>query len=353
MSKLFSPLTIKEVTLKNRLVVSPMCQYSSTDGFGNDWHLVHYGSFAVGGAGLVITEATAVSPEGRISPSDLGIWNDSHIDFLKRITAFIESQGSVAGIQLAHAGRKASHLPAWKGGITATEQEGGWIPVGPSAIAFKEGDLIPIALDKNGIDKVIADFKAGALRALKAGFKVVEIHAAHGYLINEFLSPISNKRTDEYGGTFENRIRILLEIVAAVKEVWPVGYPLFVRISATDWVENGWNEDDSVKLSRVLKAAGVDLMDCSSGANVSHAKIPVGPLYQLFLAEKVKQEAGIATGAVGMIRTAQEAARIIEEGKADLVFMAREFLRNANFPIKAAKELGVEVKKPLQYERGW
>ena len=351
MAKLFEPLKIKDIELKNRIVVSPMCEYSSIDGFANDWHLVHLGSRAVGGAALILSEATAVSPEGRITPDDLGIWKDEHIEKLKQITLFIESQGSVPGIQLAHAGRKASHHAPWKGAHPLSPEEGAWQTVGPGAVPFKEGTPAPVALDKAGIRKVIDDFRAAAVRALEAGFKVAEIHGAHGYLLHEFYSPLSNQRADEYGGSFDNRVRLLLEVTAAVQEVWPKNYPVWVRISATDWVEGGWTIEDSVRLARLLKDQGVDLVDCSSGGNVSGVKIPVGPLYQTPFAEQVRTEAGIMTGAVGLITTPQECEDIIAHGKADMVLLARELLRDPYFPLRAAKELGADIAWPPQYER--
>lgn len=351
MAKLFEPLKIKDIELKNRIVVSPMCQYSSVDGFANDWHLVHLGSRAVGGAALILLEATAVSPEGRITPDDLGIWKDEHIKKLKQITTFIESQGSVPGIQLAHAGRKASHQAPWKGAHPLSPEEGAWQTVGPSAIPFKEGMPAPVALDGAGIRKVIDDFRAAAVRAAEAGFKVAEIHGAHGYLLHEFYSPLSNQRTDEYGGSFDNRVRLLLEVTAAVQEVWPKNYPLWVRISSTDWVEGGWSIEDSVRLAHLLKEQGVDLLDCSSGGNVSGVKIPVGPLYQTPFAEQVRAEAGIRTGAVGLITTPQECEDIIAHGKADVVLLARKLLRDPYFPLRAARELGADVAWPPQYER--
>ncbi|MCW3072447.1 MAG: namA [Bacteroidetes bacterium] len=351
MPTLFSSLKIKNVQLKNRIVVSPMCQYSSEDGFANDWHLVHLGSRAVGGAALVFTEATAVSPEGRISPSDLGIWKDEHIPFLKRITAFIEKQGSVPGIQIAHAGRKSSQLPPWEASKALTEEQGGWQTYAPSALAFKEGDTVPKELSIQEIDKAVKDFRDAAERAKRAGFKVIELHGAHGYLVNEFLSPLSNKRTDQYGGSFENRARFLLEIIESVRSVWPEEFPLFVRISATDWKEGGWNEDDSIKLATLLKTRSIDLIDCSTGGNAADVKIPVKPLYQVSFSENIRKAAGILTGAVGLITTSKEANEIIEEGKADLVFLAREFLRDPYFPRRAATELGVDIAWPLQYER--
>lgn len=350
-TKLFSPLKIKEVEFRNHITVSPMCMYSSEDGFSNNWHLVHLGTRAVGGAGLVFTEATAVSPEGRITPDDLGLWKDEHIEGLKEIVSFLETQGSVPGIQLAHAGRKASTMSPWKGGARIPEEKGGWLPVAPSAIPFNENDKAPEALDTAGLEKVVDDFRIAAKRALKSGFKVAEIHAAHGYLFHEFLSPLSNKRTDEYGGSFENRSRLLLEVTRVVREVWPDSFPLFVRISATDWVEGGWNAEESVKLAKLLKENGVDLIDCSSGGLVPYAKIPAEKGYQVRFAEKIKKEAGIMTGAVGLITEAGQAEDILSKGQADLILMAREFLRNPYFPLQAAKELGVDISWPPQYER--
>ncbi|MBB1286372.1 NADH:flavin oxidoreductase/NADH oxidase [Flavisolibacter sp. BT320] len=351
MARLFEPLPIGSLTLKNRITVSPMCEYSSVDGFANDWHLVHLGSRAVGGAGLIITEATAVSPEGRITPDDLGIWQDEHIPFLQRITQFIKSQGSVAGIQLAHAGRKASTHSPWKGGHALAANEGAWQTVAPSAIPFKEGMHTPFQLDESGIKKIKEDFRKAAIRAVEGGFEVIEIHAAHGYLLHEFYSPISNKRDDSYGGSFENRIRLLLEIVAIVQAELKKDFPLFVRISATDWTEDGWSLDDSVRLSAELKKANVHLVDCSSGGNTSGVKIPVSPLYQAGFAERIKKEAGIMTGAVGLITTAQEAETILQNEGADLIFLGRQVLREPYFPLHAAKALGAEVEWPVQYLR--
>ena len=351
MATLFSPLKIKTIELKNRIIVSPMCQYSSEDGFANDWHLVHLGSRAVGGAALIFTEATAVSAEGRISTKDLGIWKDEHIPFLKRITGFIEKQGSIPGIQLAHAGRKSSELPPWEGSKAVAKEEGGWQTYAPSAIAFKEGDAVPKELSINEIKTIIQDFQNAAVRAKKAGFKVIELHGAHGYLINEFLSPISNKRMDEYGGSFENRTRFLLQIIESVRKVWPGDYPLFLRISATEWQEGGWTENDSIKLAELVKTKTIDLIDCSTGGNVAGAKIPLKPLFQVRFAESIKKATGILTGAVGLITTVQEANSIIQENKADVVLLAREFLRNPYFPRKAEKELGVDIPWPVQYER--
>jgi len=351
MATLFSPLKIKTIELKNRIIVSPMCQYSSEDGFANDWHLVHLGSRAVGGAALIFTEATAVSAEGRISTKDLGIWKDEHIPFLKRITGFIEKQGSIPGIQLAHAGRKSSELPPWEGSKAVAKEEGGWQTYAPSAIAFKEGDAVPKELSINEIKTIIQDFQNAAVRAKKAGFKVIELHGAHGYLINEFLSPISNKRMDEYGGSFENRTRFLLQIIESVRKVWPGDYPLFLRISATEWQEGGWTENDSIKLAELVKTKTIDLIDCSTGGNVAGAKIPLKPLFQVRFAESIKKATGILTGALGLITTVQEANSIIQENKADVVLLAREFLRNPYFPRKAEKELGVDIPWPVQYER--
>jgi 2,4-dienoyl-CoA reductase-like NADH-dependent reductase (Old Yellow Enzyme family) len=350
MSKLFSPLTIKTVTLKNRIVMSPMCQYSAKDGFTNDWHLVHLGNRAIGGVGLIFTEATAVSPEGRISPADLGLWQDEHIPGLTRIVDFINLNGTVAGIQLAHAGRKASVASPHLGGAQLDEKNGGWKTVAPSDIPFIEGTRAPVPLNTEGLKKVVSDFKAATGRALKAGFKVIEIHSAHGYLLHEFLSPLSNHRTDDYGGSFENRIRLLKEVVTAVKTVWPVDKPLFVRISSTDWTEGGWNIEDSVKLAGILKEMGVDLIDCSSGGNIYTAKMPLGPGYQVPFSEAVRKT-GILTGTVGLITSAGQAESILQEEKADLVLLARELLRNPYFPLSAAKELGVDINWPHQYLR--
>jgi 2,4-dienoyl-CoA reductase-like NADH-dependent reductase (Old Yellow Enzyme family) len=351
MAMLFEPLRIHSLTLKNRIVVSPMCQYSSEDGFADDWHLVHLGSRAVGGAGLVFTEACSVSKEGRISPFDLGIWKDEHIVNMKRITQFIQSQDAVAGIQLAHAGRKASCAEPWKGGRQLSFAEGGWQTVAPSAVAFTEGTHTPVALTEERIKQVIEEFRTAAQRALQAGFQVIEIHAAHGYLFHEFFSPLSNFRTDQYGGSFENRIRLLLEVIEAVKTVWPTELPLFVRISATDWVEGGWDIVDSVRLSKSLKSSGVDLVDCSSGGNLAQAKIPVSPGYQVLFARQIKQEANILTGAVGLITKAQQAEDILTNNQADLVILAREFLRDPYFPLHAAAELHHDMQWPVQYQR--
>jgi 2,4-dienoyl-CoA reductase-like NADH-dependent reductase (Old Yellow Enzyme family) len=350
MSKLFSTLIIKNITLRNRIVMSPMCQYSSIDGFANDWHMVHLGSRAVGGIGLIITEATAVSPEGRITPSDLGLWKDEHIHGLSRIVDFIHCQGAIAGIQLAHAGRKASCAVPREGGKQLDEKHGGWQTVGPGNIPFIAGDKAPESLNKDGVLKVVSDFKAAAGRARTAGFDVIEIHSAHGYLLHEFLSPLSNNRTDEYGGSFENRTRLLREVIDAVKSVWPAESPIFVRISATDWTEEGWTLEESVKLAYILKEMGVDMIDCSSGGNVNNAKIPLSPGYQVPLSEAIRKT-GILTGAVGLINTSRQAEAILMEEKADLVLLARELLRNPYFPLVAAREEGVDVKWPVQYLR--
>lgn len=351
MASLFQPITFRSITLKNRIVVSPMCEYSSEDGFANDWHLVHLGSRAVGGAGLVITEAAAVVPEGRISPDDLGIWKDEHVQFLKRITDFIHAQGAVAGIQLAHAGRKASTSSPWKGNNPLPEEAGGWQTVAPSAIPYKSTDPIPKELSRAEIKKCVQDFENAAKRSIDAGFKVIEIHAAHGYLINTFLSPLSNKRTDDYGGSLENRSRFLLEIVDAIREVWNEDLPLFVRISAIDWVPGGFTIEDSIELARLLQTKGVDLIDCSSGGVSPEQKIEVAPLYQVQFAEAIKRATRILTGAVGMITTPQQAEDILANKQADLIFLARQLLRDPYFPLHAARDLGHDIKWPVQYER--
>ena len=350
-SKLFSTLQIKSISLKNRIAISPMCQYSSEDGFANDWHLVHLGSRASGGAGLIIQEATAVSPEGRISPEDVGIWKDEHIEKLQEITRFIKSQNAVAGIQLAHAGRKASSASPWNGGRKVAVENGGWATVAPSAIGLHENDMAPFALDKTGIQKVISDFKAATKRAVQAGYQLLEIHAAHGYLLHQFMSPLSNLRTDEYGRSFENRIRLTMEVLEAVQSEWPKDLPLFVRISATDWADGGWNIEESIQLSKILKEKGVDLIDVSSGGAVSHQQIPLGPNYQVPFAEQIKKETGILTGAVGLITKSDQAEEILASGKADLVLFARESLRNPNLGLTFAQELNADVPWPKQYER--
>lgn len=350
-SQLFSPLAIKSIVLKNRIAISPMCQYSATDGFANDWHLVHLGSRASGGAGLIIQEATAVSPEARISPQDLGLWKDEQIEKMQQINRFIVSQNAVPGIQLAHAGRKASVSTPWNGNKKLDESQGGWETVAPSAIGYHSNEKAPIALDKIGIQKVISDFKSATKRVVQAGYQVLEIHGAHGYLLHQFLSPLSNFRTDEYGGSFENRIRLTLEVVDAVQSEWPKDLPLFVRISATDWADGGWNVEESVALTKILKQKGVDLIDASSGGLVSHQKIPLGPNYQVPFAEKIKKDTGILTGAVGLITEAIQAEEIIASGKADLVLFARESLRNPNLGLTFAHELQATIQWPKQYER--
>jgi 2,4-dienoyl-CoA reductase-like NADH-dependent reductase (Old Yellow Enzyme family) len=353
-SSLFSPLPIRGVTLPNRIAVSPMCEYSAVDGFANDWHLVHLGSRASGGAGLVMVEATAVEPAGRITFGDLGLWSDAHIEPLRRIVAFLKSQGAVPAIQLAHAGRKASCELPWNGGLPiAPGQPNGWQVVAPSAIPFRDGDPVPHALSPTEIEALINAFAAATRRALAAGFEVIEIHGAHGYLINEFLSPIANLRQDEYGGSFENRTRFLREITQAVRAEMPDHLPLFLRISATDWVEGGWTIEDSVQLARLVQPLGVDLIDTSSGGNALHAKIPVGPGYQVPLAAQIRRDAKILTGAVGMITEPQQAEDILNAGQADLILIARELLRDPYFPMRAAQALGAPLAVPNQYLRAW
>ncbi|HTU24979.1 MAG TPA: NADH:flavin oxidoreductase/NADH oxidase [Pirellulales bacterium] len=347
---LLSPLTIRGVTFRNRIVMSPMCQYIAQDGMADDWHLVHLGSRAAGGVGAVIVEATAVVPEGRITPGDLGIWSDAHAEPLARIARFVASQGAVAGIQLAHAGRKASCDLPWKGGAgLTTSAAGGWPVVGPSAIPFDEGNPIPTPLDQAGIDRVVAAFEAATRRALAAGFRLIEIHAAHGYLLHEFLSPLSNRRTDQYGGSLENRIRLTLAVAGAVRKLVPSHLPVFVRISATDWAEGGWDVDQSVVLARLLKEIGIDLIDISSGALVPRVRIPVGRGYQVPFARRIRCEAGVMTAAVGMITEPKHANEIIISGDADLVLLARELLREPYWALKAEQELGAEPTWPISY----
>jgi len=353
MPDLFSPLTIRGVTFRNRIAVSPMCEYSSVDGFANDWHLVHLGSRAVGGAGLVITEAAAVGPRGRISPADLGIWKDAHVEMLARITRFLREQGAVPGIQLAHAGRKGSTRVPWESAGVVPESEGGWQTVAPSPIPFGPGEPAPAELTKSEIRAIVAAFAAATRRAVAAGFQVVEIHAAHGYLINEFLSPLANHRADEYGGAFDGRIRFALEVAAAARAACPDSLPLFMRISAVDWVEDGWQIEDSVELARRLRPLGVDLIDCSSAGVVPHAKIRIGPAYQTPFAERIRRESGILTGAVGMITEPHQADAIVRAGQADMVLLAREFLRNPYWPLHAAKALGASPAVPKQYVRAF
>jgi len=350
---LFTPLKVRDITLRSRIAVSPMCQYSSEDGFASDWHLVHLGSRAVGGAALVMTEAAAVEPRGRISPQDLGIWKDDHIESLARIARFVRQQGAVPGAQIAHAGRKASVRRPWEGGAPIGPEEGGWQPVAPSAVPFRPQDPAPAALACVQIKAIQQAFAAAAGRALEAGFQVVEIHGAHGYLMHEFLSPLANHRDDEYGGSFENRIRFALETAAAVREVWPERLPLFLRISATDWAEGGWTPEESVELAGRMKPLGVDLIDCSSGGQVPHQQIPLAPGYQVPFSESIRRATGILTGAVGLITTPPQAAAIIEQGQADLVLLAREFLRDPYFPLRAAKALRAECSPPVQYQRAF
>jgi 2,4-dienoyl-CoA reductase-like NADH-dependent reductase (Old Yellow Enzyme family) len=353
MPDLFSPLTIRGVTFRNRIAVSPMCEYSSVDGFANDWHLVHLGSRAVGGAGLVLTEAAALEPRGRISPADLGIYRDEHIEMLARIARFILDQGAVPGIQIAHAGRKGSTRVPWEGGAVIPESEGGWQCVAPSPIPFRPGEPAPAELTQSAIAAIVEAFAAAARRAAAAGFQVVEIHGAHGYLIDEFLSPLSNRRTDEYGGGFEGRIRFALEVAGAVRAAWPDYLPLFMRISAIDWVEDGWQIQDSVELARRLQPLGVDLIDCSSGGIVPYAKVQVGPAYQTPFAERIRHQTGVLTGAVGMITEPQQADAIVRSGQADMVLLAREFLRDPYWPLHAAKTLGAQAATPKQYGRAF
>jgi len=352
MSQLFSPITLRGVTLRNRIAVSPMCQYSSDNGFAHDWHLVHLGQFAVGGAALVLTEATAVVPEGRISPQDLGIWDDAHIPMLERIVSFIDAQGAVAGIQLAHAGRKASTKRPWEGGGTVALEDGGWRNVmAPSAVAFSESYPNPQAMSLDDIAQVIDAFRLATVRAITAGFRVIELHGAHGYLLHEFLSPLSNHRTDTYGGSLENRARFCLEVVAAVRAAMPDELPLIVRVSATDWAERGWTPEETVQLAVWLKAAGVDLIDVSTGGNMHGARIALRPGYQVPFARQIRVEAKIATSAVGLITTAEQAEAIVADGDADVVMLARELLRQPHWPLLAASTLDASVAWPKQYER--
>ncbi|MBU6246683.1 MAG: NADH:flavin oxidoreductase/NADH oxidase [Xanthomonadaceae bacterium] len=350
---LFTPLSQRSLTLRNRLAIAPMCQYSATDGLPDSWHLVHLGSRAVGGAGLVISEATAVSADGRISPGDVGLWNEVQQQAWAPITEFIRSQGAIAGVQLAHAGRKASAQRPWEGGGPLAAEEGAWPTFAPSALPFDAGWHVPAALDEAGIAGVVDDFRSAARRALQAGFQLVELHAAHGYLLHQFLSPLSNRRTDAYGGSFVNRTRLLREVLAAVREVWPENLPVWLRISATDWVEGGWDIEQSIELARQVGPLGVDLVDVSSGGLVPRVRIPVEPGYQVPFARRIRAEAGIATGAVGLIDTPELAAAVIDRGDADVVLQARESLRDPYFPRRAAKALGASIDAPLQYQRAW
>jgi 2,4-dienoyl-CoA reductase-like NADH-dependent reductase (Old Yellow Enzyme family) len=351
--KLFTPFRVREIELKNRIVVSPMCEYSAKDGHPQPWHMVHLGSRAVGGAGLVMTEASAVEARGRISAADAGIYDDAHIASWQPITEFVKGHGAVVGMQLAHAGRKGSTAVPWAGGKGIAIADGGWEPVAPSATPFDAGYPVPRALDADEIREIVAAFQKAATRALAAGFQMVEIHAAHGYLIHEFLSPLCNSRTDEYGGAFDNRIRFALEVAKAIREVWPASLPLFCRVSATDWVEGGWDLKQTIELSKRLKPLGVDLIDASSGGAVPYAKIPVGPGYQVGFAEAIRKEAGIATEAVGMITDPAQADAILATEQADRVFLARELLRDPYWPRRAAKALEVKFTGPAQYGRAW
>ncbi len=346
---LLTPLSLRQVTLRNRIVVSPMCQYSATEGMANDWHLVHLGSRAVGGVGAVFVEASAVTRDGRISPADMGIWSDEHIEPLARIARFVHSQGAAAGIQLAHAGRKGSCEPPWKGGRRLAPEEGGWEVVAPSPMPFNDGDPLPRTLTKTDIQQIIANFVAAARRALAAGFEIIEVHAAHGYLLHEFLSPLSNQREDEYGGSLENRMRLLLEVAGHVRKMVPAQLPLFVRISATDWIKGGWDVQQSVELAKRLKQSGVDVIDVSSGGTMPRARIPIVKGYQVPCATRIRAEAEIMTGAVGLITEARHADEIIKDGDADLVLIGREMLREPYWTVKAQQELGAEPTWPIQY----
>ena len=351
MTKLFSPLKIKDIEFKNRIFVSPMCQYSCESGMPNDWHLVHLGTRAVGGAGLVIAEATAVSPEGRISPGDCGIWSDEHTETFKSITAFIEAQGAIPGIQIGHAGRKASTDLPWQGGLPLPGKEGGWQPIAPSPVAFDQTHTVPREMTEADIDRVVAEFTSAAQRSLSAGFKVLELHMAHGYLLHQFLSPISNLRKDLWGGIFENRLSFPLMVAAAVRNVWPENLPLFVRISCTDWIENGWDLSQSLELSSRLKDMGIDFIDCSSGGTAPDARIPAGPGFQAVFSAAVRKASGIATGAVGLITAPAQAEQVLVTEQADAVLLGREFLRSPYWPLLAAAELGVTLEWPNQYKR--
>ncbi len=353
--KIFSPLAQRSVILRNRIAVSPMCQYSAVDGMPDNWHLVHLGSRAVGGAGAVLAEATAISADGRISPNDTGLWNDAQMLAWQPVARFITAHGAVAGMQLAHAGRKASTFRPWDGHGPMSAEQGGWPTVAPSAVPFDAEAPVPAALDRAGIQRVVADFRDAARRALSAGFELLELHAAHGYLLHQFLSPLSNQRGDEYGGSFENRTRLLREVLAAVREVWPERLPLWIRISATDWAEAdaGWNIEQSVQLAQQVKTLGVDLIDVSSGGTLPHASVPVAPGYQVPFAARIRRQSGIATGAVGLITTPSQAAAIVDDDGADVVLLARESLRDPYFPMRAAAELGVSIAAPVQYQRAW
>ena len=350
MSLLFTPHALRGVTARNRIWVAPMCQYSATDGLPGDWHLVHLGARAVGGAGVVLTEATAVSPEGRISPQDTGLWNDEQRDAWARVVAFVQEQGALAGVQLAHAGRKGSSRRPWDGRGAVAPEDGGWQPVGPTAEPYP-GLATPAALDDAGLAQVRADFVAATTRALQAGFDLVEIHAAHGYLLHEFLSPLSNTRTDAYGGDLAGRMRLVLEVVEDVRAAWPQDRPLVLRISASDWVEGGWTVEDSVALAKEAAARGVDLVDCSSGGNSPDQVIALGPGYQVPFAAQVRRDAGVATGAVGLLTEPAQVEQLLADGSADVVLLARELLRDPHWPLRAATALGADVHWPVQYER--
>ncbi len=351
MSALFQPLRLREVALRNRIAVSPMCQYSAREGLPNEWHLVHLGSRAVGGAGLVLAEASAVSPEGRISPDDTGLWSDAHAEAWAPVARFVAEQGAVPGVQLAHAGRKAGTAAPWRGGRPVPEGEGGWRPVAPSPLPFAAGYATPTELAVDDIERLVGAFRDAARRAEQAGFELVEIHMAHGYLLHQFLSPLSNRRTDDYGGPLENRMRLPLAVAKAVREAFPVERPVLARISATDWVEGGWDLEQSIALSIELREAGVDLVDCSSGGSVPDAKVPLAPGYQVPLAAAIRERVGVATGAVGLVTEPAQAEAIVASGKADLVLLGREMLRDPYWPLHAARELGAEVPWPNQYLR--
>ncbi|MFM8269094.1 MAG: NADH:flavin oxidoreductase/NADH oxidase [Pseudomonadota bacterium] len=350
-SFLFTPLKIRDVTFRNRIFVSPMCQYSACEGIPYEWHLVHLGSRAVGGAGLVMAEATAVSAPGRISPADTGLWSEAQVSGFRPITRFIKSQGAIPGLQLAHAGRKGSTAEPWKGGMALSVSEKGWNVIAPSAIPFSSQSIVPRMMDEKDLAKLVADFENSTKLALAAGFEVLELHMAHGYLLHEFLSPLSNERQDEFGGSLENRMRLPLKIAKQVRQLWPKHLPLFVRISATDWVEGGWDLSQSLVFCSELKTHGIDLIDVSSGGSSPDAKIPVGPGFQIPFAKSIREEVGILTGAVGLITEAMQAEEVLKSGCADAVFLGREFLRDPYFPLHAAKELGADIAWPPQYER--
>jgi 2,4-dienoyl-CoA reductase-like NADH-dependent reductase (Old Yellow Enzyme family) len=349
--KLFTPIRLRELNIKNRIFMSAMCQYSAIDGVPNNWHLVHYGSRAVGGAGLVMMEATAVRAVGRISPGDLGIWNDHQMEAYRPIVSFLKEHGAVPGIQLAHAGRKASVASPWKGGQPIDGKLGGWVPEGPSPVAFSEQHVVPHELTKKDIESIVDDFASAAKRSLEVGFEVIELHAAHGYLLHEFLSPLSNHRKDEYGGSIENRMRFPLEVAERIRKIWPAKWPIFVRISATDWVDNGWDLPQSIVFAKQLKEVGIDLIDCSSGGTSPLAQVPAGSGYQVSFAAAIRDQAQIFTGAVGAITQGAQAEKILQQCEADVIFVGREFLRDSYFPLHAAKELGAEMSWPPQYEK--